>query len=55
LIRTPASGTDEKVAEGKETEVLDGVVAVAVAGDGEVSCRFSSTASVEAFFDDIFC
>lgn len=45
-MRTPASGTEARVAEG---EVLDAAVAVAVAGDVEVSCRLSSTASVKTF------
>jgi hypothetical protein len=49
LIRTPAFGTDEKVAEGEEAEVVDVVVAVDVAGDVEVSCRLSITASVEIY------
>jgi len=47
LIRTPASGTDETVAEGEEVELVDVVVALGVAGDAEVSCRFSITASVK--------
>ena len=49
MIRTPAFGTDEKVAEGEEAELVDAVVAVGVAGDAEVSCRFSITASVKIY------
>jgi hypothetical protein len=49
LIRSPAFGTDERVAEGEEVELVDVVVAVGVAGDAEVSCRFSIIASVKIY------
>jgi hypothetical protein len=49
LIRSPAFGTDERVAEGEEVELVNVVVALGVAGDAEVSCRFSITASVKIY------